>query len=61
MAKKIKIGDIIEIKTEKGLVYAQYTHLNSLMGNLIRVFTGFYETRPENFDNIIKYSLPEYV
>lgn len=53
MARRIKIGDIIEIKTEKGLVYAQYTHKNSLMGNLIRVFTGFYNERPISFDDIV--------
>ena len=53
MARRIKIGDIIEIKTEKGFVYAQYTHKNSLMGNLIRVFTGFYKERPISFDDIV--------
>ena len=53
MARRIKIGDIIEIKTDKGLVYAQYTHKNSLMGNLIRVFTGFYKERPISFEGIV--------
>jgi hypothetical protein len=51
--KRLKIGDIIEIKTEKGLVYAQYTHNNKLMGTLIRVFQKFYPDRPRSFNEIV--------
>jgi len=54
---KIKIGDIIEIPTQKGLVYAQYTHEHSEsphFGSLIRVFSDFYDERPEDFNEVAK-------
>ena len=35
---RLKIGDIVEIKTGKGLVYAQYTHKHQQYGALLRVF-----------------------
>jgi len=42
LAKRIKFGDIIEIKTSKGYGYMQYTHKDSMLGNLVRVFKGIY-------------------
>jgi len=57
MASKIRIGDIIEIATQKGLAYAQYTHEHSeppRFGSLIRVFSGFYNKRPKNFSKVTK-------
>jgi hypothetical protein len=57
MGKKIRIGDIIEIKTSKGLAYAQYTHEQTAppkFGSLIRVLPGFYDERPSNFVDIVK-------
>jgi len=48
--KRPKIGDIVEFKTAKGLAYALYTHRHAApprFGDLIRVFTGFREHRPE--------------
>lgn len=47
---RIKIGDIIEIATRKGLVYAQFTDKNKLFGSLIRVFSVYFKKRPEKFD-----------
>jgi hypothetical protein len=44
--KRPEIGDIIEIKTPKGLAYAQYTHRDALYGNLLRVLPGLYERQP---------------
>lgn len=35
---KAKVGEVIEIKTRKGLAYAQYTHESETDGSLIRVF-----------------------
>ena len=55
MEKKINIGDIIEIKTSKGLAYVQYTHeftTHPKLGSLIRVLPGIYEKRPKNFKDI---------
>jgi hypothetical protein len=53
MAKKAKIGDVIEIKTAKGLAYAQYTHKIPRWGPLIRVLPGFHATRPGSFAGIV--------
>lgn len=50
---KVKIGDIVEIETKKGLVYAQYTHKHKLMGDLIHVFTKEFKTCPDNLAAII--------
>lgn len=54
MGKRIKIGDIIEIPTEQGYAYAQYTHVNKLMGNLIRVKPGLFVKRPIDTNLITK-------
>ncbi|MCY2926143.1 MAG: hypothetical protein NT031_12015 [Planctomycetota bacterium] len=34
---KVNVGDVIEIKTSKGLVYALYTHRHPQYGALLRV------------------------
>jgi len=54
MPKRIKVGDIIEIKTNKGLSYAQYTHKDDMMGILIHIFKEIYDERPENLDAVVK-------
>jgi len=46
---KVKIGDVIEIKTRKGLAYAQYTHRVEGYSYLIQVKEGFYHERPKSF------------
>jgi hypothetical protein len=43
---KSKIGDIVEIPTERGLAYAHHTHRHAMYGSLLRVFTGFDAERP---------------
>jgi hypothetical protein len=50
--KRIKIGDLFEIQTAKGLVYGQFTHKNPAYGALIRIFSGFYQTRPIDLKEI---------
>jgi hypothetical protein len=52
MAKPI-IGDVVEIKTSKGLAYAHYTHQHKQYGALLRVFHGFHETRPVDFMKLV--------
>lgn len=47
-----QIGDIIEIKTGKGLAYAQYTHRNKPFGALIRVFEGLHALRPSDLEQL---------
>ncbi|GGY20444.1 hypothetical protein [Paludibacterium paludis] len=51
---KLKIGDIVEIKTGKGLTYAQYTHKHKQYGALLRVFGNFYCARPGDFAELVK-------
>jgi len=51
--KKVKSGDIIEIKTKRGLTYAQYTHKHRMYGALIRIFDEVYQERPESFQKVV--------
>jgi hypothetical protein len=39
---KVKIGDVIEIPTKKGIALAQYTHKHKTYGALLRVFKTLY-------------------
>ncbi|MBI5200447.1 MAG: hypothetical protein HY925_02575 [Elusimicrobia bacterium] len=47
-----KLGDILEIKTRRGLAYAQYTHQHPTMGGLLRVFEMLVERRPQSFSKV---------
>lgn len=40
-------GEVLEIQTERGLAYAQYTHQVAGYGELITAFEGFHATRPD--------------
>jgi hypothetical protein len=51
---KSKIGDVIEIRTNKGLAYAQYTHKHPQYGGLIRVFDHLFSSRPSKFDKLVQ-------
>lgn len=53
MAKRVKFGDVIEIVTSKGYAYAQYTHKDSMMGALLRIFKGIYEKKPSNIEQVL--------
>ncbi|MBX5089945.1 hypothetical protein [Rhizobium lentis] len=53
MTKRIKIGDIIQILTSKGVCYAQVTHKHSRYGHLLRVFDGFRADRPKNIGEVV--------
>ena len=50
---RVKIGDIIEIPTSKGLAYAHYTHQHPTHGGLIRVFDQLFESRPTDLKGLI--------
>jgi hypothetical protein len=53
---KVRFGDIVEIKTSKGLAYAIYTHRHTQppkYGALIRVFDQLYQSRPVRTDELI--------
>jgi len=49
IAKKVRIGDIVEISTPAGLGYVQYTHAGGDDGELVRVLPGLYGNRPSDF------------
>jgi hypothetical protein len=49
---KIKIGDVFEIETSKGLAYLQYVHQGS--SALIRILPGLYQGVPENLGEIVQ-------
>jgi hypothetical protein len=42
---RVRIGDVVEIPTVRGLAYAQYTHSNPQWGALLTVLPGFHGTR----------------
>lgn len=54
MKRNVKIGDVIEIPTKKGLFYAQYTHLHKTHGGLIRVFDSHFKDRVNDFSKLVK-------
>jgi len=50
---RIKLGDLIEIPTPKGLAYAQYINKHPRYGALLRVFSGTYGQRPSDFATVL--------
>jgi hypothetical protein len=52
-SKKPRLGDIVEIKTPKGLAYLQYANKGTL-GDFVRILPGFFETRPRTFKELAK-------
>lgn len=53
MAKKVKLGDVLQVLTSQGIAYAQVTHKHPEFGYLIRVFSGFYDAPPEDFSAVV--------
>ncbi len=53
MAKRIKLGDVLQIMRSQGVAYAQVTHKHPEFGYLIRVLSGFYDTQPKDFSEIV--------
>ena len=54
MAKRAKIGDIVEILTSRGFAYVQYTHHDPTHGSLVRVLPGIFDKRPQSFDALAR-------
>jgi len=48
LAKRIKIGDIIEVPTPRGVAYAQYINKHKTYGALLRVFSQLHDDRPSD-------------
>lgn len=49
----IKAGDVFSIPTSKGEAYFQYVRKNPLMGSLIRVLPGVFESQPEDMGGLV--------
>lgn len=52
--KRIKKGDLFEIKTSKGLSYIHYIYYDNELGELIRVLPGKYSVRPDNMKELVQ-------
>jgi hypothetical protein len=53
----VRVGDILELGTARGLVYLQVTHKHALepaIGPVIRVVKGFHGNRPANCQAIVE-------
>ncbi|MBO9192665.1 hypothetical protein J5277_00960 [Rhizobium sp. 16-449-1b] len=53
MAKRIKVGDVAQIATSKGISYAQVTHRHPRYGHLLRVFDSVYNSKPDNLAEMV--------
>lgn len=54
---KVRIGDIVEIQTSKGLAYALYSHKHDKppkYGALLRVFDQLFQERPKDIQGLAK-------
>lgn len=51
------MGDVIQILTSEGVAYAQVTHKHPEFGYLIRIFSGFHNTRPKDFSAVVSCSV----
>ncbi|HLM42954.1 MAG TPA: ribonuclease E inhibitor RraB [Myxococcaceae bacterium] len=47
--KRARPGDILEVRTPRGLAYVHYTSRHPEYGDAIRVLPGFFSTRPSDF------------
>lgn len=53
MAKRAKIGDVVQILTSGGVAYAQFTHKHSRFGPLLAIFDGFHSVVPDDFSQVV--------
>ena len=53
MAKRVRIGDIIELPTKRGFSYGQFSHKHARYGALIRVLPEFFRARPDDFAELV--------
>lgn len=51
--KRIKIGDIFEISTNKGKGYLHYVYDDKILGQLIRVLPGLFEESKNEFRELV--------
>lgn len=54
MAKRVKLGDIVQMLTSEGVSYAQLTHIHSEYRHLIRIFEGRYIKVPKDWAEVVR-------
>lgn len=55
--KRARLGDVVEIRTPKGLAYAQFSHLHDRpphYGPLLRVLPGLFDSRPGQVSDLVQ-------
>lgn len=53
MAKRVRVGDVVEFSLRSGFGYGQYVQKDPEMGYLLRVMPGVYRTRPLNLNEVV--------
>jgi hypothetical protein len=57
LAKRIRVGDVVEVATSNGLAYAQVSHIHreerSAYGPLLRVLPGLFLKRPAQLAELV--------
>jgi hypothetical protein len=53
-ATKVRTGDVFEFDTPCGLSYFQYTIMDPLYGELIRVLRNVFASRPPGLDPLVQ-------
>ncbi|WP_394887062.1 hypothetical protein ACG873_20275 [Mesorhizobium sp. AaZ16] len=53
MAKRVRIGDVMQILSSQGVSYAQVSHKHTQYGFLIRVMPGTYDRKPQEFSAVV--------
>lgn len=50
---RARIGQVLEIATERGLAYVQYVSRHGKYGDTIRILPGLFTTRPRDFSRLV--------
>jgi hypothetical protein len=53
MSQKARLGDVFEIRTSRGLSYAQYVNDHRSQGTRVRVLPGAYPSRPADLSSLV--------
>ena len=60
MAKRIRIGDVVQVTTPRGFAYAHYSHKHAMFGSLLRILSGLYSEVPGDLVELT-HKLPRFV
>lgn len=51
---RVRMGDVFEIPTDRGVAYAQCTHRHPTYGHLIRALVGLFDARPDDLAVLVR-------